>query len=346
MSDCDSMAERPERLTNRPNAIDPFLDLIRLLRPQATLWGTIRGSGRWGVGFRERHDLLFFRVDRGKFLLLRANEEPVPLGPGDFVLIRTVAPFVLASDRQVEPVDSETLVATTRSTTMRVGLGKREQVTIRGGRFVFDTANEELLVDLLPPLVHVAVSKTKSARVLALLSMNEEESNAPGPASDFVVVRLMELLLVELLRGPAFVSQPTKTGMIQGLADPVTARALIAMHGDPEKSWTTSKLARLCGCSRSAFNLRFTSIVGIAPIGYLHRWRMVVAKDELRRGERSIAEIAFLIGFQSGGAFTRAFTRSVGCSPTCFVGRHRLYDKLYPKQSLPKAKPLRSSQPD
>ena len=49
------------------------------------------------------------------------------------------------------------------------------------------------------------------------------------------------------------------------------------------------------------------------------RWRMAIAKDELGRGERSIAEIAFLIGFQSGGAFTRAFARSVGCRPPAFV---------------------------
>ena len=153
--------------------------------------------------------------------------------------------------------------------------------------------------------------------------MIEAENDASGPASDFVVARLMEVLLVELLRGEALVAQPAKTGMLQGLADAVTARALIAMHGDPAKSWTTSKLARLCGCSRSAFNLRFTSIVGVAPMRYLHRWRMAVAKDELRRGERSIAEIAFLIGFQSGGSFTRAFTRSVGCSPTRFAGGHR-----------------------
>lgn len=310
-------------MTNRPNATDPFLHLIELLRPQATLWGAIRASGRWGVGFRKGHDLLFFRVDRGHFLLLRSDEIPIHLAPGDFLLIRTIAPFVLASDRRVKPVDSETLVATNRSTTMRVGLGKTGPVTIRGGRFVFDTANEELLVDLLPPLVHVAVSKTNSARILALLSMNEAESDAPGPASDFVVARLMELLLVELLRGEALVAQPAKAGMLQGLADPVTARALVALHSDAAKPWTTSKLARLCGCSRSAFNLRFTTIVGIAPMRYLHRWRMALAKDELRRGERSVAEIAFLVGFQSSGSFTKAFTRSVGCPPSKFVEGHR-----------------------
>ena len=322
------MAERPERVTNRPNAIDPFLDLIRLLRPQATLWGAIRARGRWGVGFRERHDLLFFRVDEGRCLLLRSDEEPVHVRSGDFLLVRTVAPFVLASDQKVEPVDSETLVATTRSTTMRVGLGKTDPVMIRGGRFAFDTANEDLLLHLLPPLVHVALSTTKSARVMALLSMNEAENDAPGPGTDFVVARLMELLFVELLRGEALIAQPTKTGMIHGLADPVTAKALVALHSDPAKPWTTSKLARLCGCSRSAFNLRFTTIVGVAPIRYLQRWRMAVAKDELDSGERSIAEIAFLIGFRSGGAFTRAFTRAVGCSPKRFVEKRRANDDV------------------
>ena len=58
--------------------------------------------------------------------------------------------------------------------------------------------------------------------------MNEAESKAPGPGSEFVVARLTELLLVELLRGAGFVGQPTKTGMLQGLADSVTAKALVA----------------------------------------------------------------------------------------------------------------------
>ena len=134
--------------------------------------------------------------------------------------------------------------------------------------------------------------------------------------------------IVELLRGEAFIAQPRKTGMIHGLADPVTAKALVALHSDPAKPWTTSNLARLCGCSRSAFNLRFTTIVGVAPMRYLQRWRIAVAKDELHSGERSIAEIASLIGFHSGGTFTRAFTRAVGCSPRRFVEELRADDDV------------------
>lgn len=126
---------------------------------------------------------------------------------------------------------------------------------------------------------------------------------------------------MEVLRGEALRAQPSQVGLLRGLADPVTARALAAMHGDVARSWTAEQLARLCRCSLSAFKQRFTSVVGVAPMRYLQRWRMAVAKDELRKGQRSVAEIAFLVGFQSGSAFSTAFTRAVGCSPSSFAER-------------------------
>jgi AraC-like DNA-binding protein len=60
-------------------------------------------------------------------------------------------------------------------------------------------------------------------------------------------------------------------------------------------------------------------IVGIGPIDYLLRWRMMLAKDELQRGGSSIGEIGLAIGFQSASAFSTAFTKAVGCSPRAFV---------------------------
>ena len=166
------------------------------------------------------------------------------------------------------------------------GDGEGEPVVIRGSRFVFDRVNEDLLIDLLPSMVHVASSHASSERTHALLAMNEAESHARCPGSEFVIARLMELLLVELLRGETMSAHPMQIGLLRGLADPVTARALSAMHGHLAQSWTIERLAKLCGCSRSAFNQRFTSVIGIAPMGYLKRWRIAVAKDELRLAQR------------------------------------------------------------
>lgn len=83
--------------------------------------------------------------------------------------------------------------------------------------------------------------------------------------------------------------------------------------------WTLAQLARLCASSRSGFSRRFTQVVGLAPMTYLQRWRIALAKDELREGRRSVGEIARLVGFQSSSAFSTAFTRTVGCSPRRFV---------------------------
>lgn len=98
----------------------------------------------------------------------------------------------------------------------------------------------------------------------------------------------------------------------------MTARALSAMHSDVAQGWTVADLARLCGVSRSSFAARFRKVVGIGPTEYLLQWRMALAKNELRRGERSSSEIAFAIGFGSSSAFSTAFTRAIGCSPKRF----------------------------
>jgi AraC-like DNA-binding protein len=87
------------------------------------------------------------------------------------------------------------------------------------------------------------------------------------------------------------------------------------MHGDVAQDWTVAALARLYGVSRSSFATRFRGVVGKGPIEYLLRWRMALAKDDLRRGRLSIGEIALAIGLQSSSAFKAAFSRAVGRSP-------------------------------
>ena len=301
--------------------MDPFVDVVQLLRPRATLFSKIEGFGRWSLAFRKRDDLLFCRVERGECHLLRPHHEQVLLRPDDFVLIHTSTPFVLTSDPTMEPEDSEDLVAAAKSVSLQLGQGTDSPVTLRGGRFVFDTANEALLWDLLPSLLHVAADDTSSWRVRSLLKLNEMETLQPGPGSEFLIARLMELILVEMLRRQTPKADDRATGLIAGLLDPTIAGALLAMHGEIAREWSVAELARLCGVSRSGFATRFRNVLGVGPIEYLMRWRMAVAKDELRRGTRNISEIALAVGFQSPSAFSTSFTRAVGCSPKRFAGR-------------------------
>jgi AraC-like DNA-binding protein len=129
----------------------------------------------------------------------------------------------------------------------------------------------------------------------------------------------MELTLLEVLRSEAPGLSPGTKGLLFGLADPVIAQALSAMHGEVTRVWTVAGLAKLCGVSRSTFATRFRAVMGVGPIEYLTDWRIALAKDELSRGTKTVGEIAMSVGFHSSSAFSTAFTRVAGCSPKRFA---------------------------
>ena len=59
---------------------------------------------------------------------------------------------------------------------------------------------------------------------------------------------------------------------------------------------------------------------------YLVAWRMEVAKDLLRRDELSVAQVAERVGYGSTSAFSVAFSRQVGQSPSQYASG-RCYDR-------------------
>lgn len=304
--------------------MEPLSEVIRLLRPRAVLFGAgFDASGEWGLSFRPRGDLLFCWIEQGECELLRPDCAPVRLRRGDFALIHASTSFTLASDASVVPVDSETAVSETKKIRLTLGSGKRDPVILHAGKFMMHEANIDLLAGLMPRLVLIESSSVSSGRVRSLLSMTEEEARQPGPVSQFVIERLVELLLVEILRIDHSWRRDALTGLLAGLADAVTRPALLAIHQDVAHPWTIDALAGICAVSRSTLAARFRAIMGMPPIAYLLRWRMALAKDELTQGARSIGEIAYAIGFQSSSAFTTSFTRMVGCSPKRYAQQAR-----------------------
>lgn len=68
--------------------------------------------------------------------------------------------------------------------------------------------------------------------------------------------------------------------------------------------------------SRSAFFKRFTYTLCQAPMEYLFAWRMIVAKDLLRRKSMGLIEVAERVGYSPASAFSTAFCRHVGMPPS------------------------------
>ncbi|WP_167472330.1 helix-turn-helix domain-containing protein [Nocardia arthritidis] len=77
-------------------------------------------------------------------------------------------------------------------------------------------------------------------------------------------------------------------------------------------------MARAAGLSRAHFSREFRRAFGESPHGYLLTRRLERAAALLRTTDRPVAEICFLVGWQSVGSFTTSFTRTYGRSPTAY----------------------------
>jgi AraC-like DNA-binding protein len=234
---------------------------------------------------------------------------------GDFALLAATPSFRLASDLSLTPK----LVAPTHADTHHGTKIGPPTMRMLGGYFCFDSANAELLVSLLPALVRVRPDEPGAARLRRIVELIAEETAEHRPARELVLERLIQVLLVEALRFRSTVGATDEQGLLAGLADPALARALRGVHEDVAKRWTVATLARLAGMSRAVFAERFTRTVGMPPMHYVLEWRIAVAKDLLRRERTPLAELAAQIGYQSASAFSTAFTRHTGCTPSAFA---------------------------
>lgn len=298
---------------------DPLADVIALLRPRTILSKVISGAGRWAVRYAGYEDPGFCLMLEGSCFLDPEGIGRIELKEGDFVLLPAIPSFTMASDSKTKPTPFRPEPARTEE--LRHGT-KSGPPTMRqlGGYFRFDHANAHLLVKFLPSMVLIRRGEAGSSRVRRIVELLAEETAARRPGRDLILERLVEVLLVEALRfRPASAAAKGEQGLLAGLADPALARALRRMHEAVAYRWTVEELARAAGMSRATFAERFHRTVGIPPIEYLLEWRIAIAKDLLCRERPPLAQVAERIGYQSASAFSTAFTRHAGCSPSTFA---------------------------
>ena len=295
---------------------DPLAAIIALLRPQTVLSKVISGAGRWSVQYAAHNEPGFCLVLDGSCFLAVDGVGTTELAPGDFVLLPATPGFTMASDLGVKPTRGVPVVNGELRHGTRTG---PPTMRMLGGYFRFDGANARLVVGLLPSMIHIRRDDPGAERLRQTAELIGEETRTQRPGRDSILERLVEVLLIEALRFRPVSAARQEQGLLAGLADPGLARALHRIHVDVARKWTVAELARAAGTSRAVFAERFARVVGMPPMQYLLEWRMAIAKDLLRRDRSPLAEVAERVGYQSASAFSTAFSRVAGCSPSAFA---------------------------
>ena len=309
----------PDAQGPRPNQgpgprMDPLSEVLSLLKPQSYSSGGFAMNGDIAIHFPNHQGIKCYAMLAGQcWLVVEGTPEPVLLSAGDCFLLARGLPFRLTTDLSLEPVHYTIAFA-------RLGMGSEAPGVsegaryIAGGHFALTGGDAEMLIQSLPPIVHIRREPDKVAMRWSLERMREELRD-PQPGGSLIVQHLAYMMLVQALRLHLTDAASARPGWLSALSDKHMSLAITSMHNDPGYPWTLQSVAERVGLSRSVFALRFRKTVGASPMEYLTRWRMLLAAGRLQSSADGLSAIAQSLGYKSESAFGKAFRRVMGCSP-------------------------------
>ena len=295
-------------LLDGPRARDAFLLRSRMSPP-------------WSLRIQDEAPLTMVAVVRGWAWLQAGAARRI--GGGDVAILRGPAPYTVADapDRPAQaviwPGQRCTGPAGAEQHVMGpVGVrswgndpaGVTEMLT---GTYQVIREVSQRLLRALPPLIVLRAGEWDCP----LIPLLADEIVKDEPGQEAVLDRLLDLLLIAVLR--AWFARPDAhaPGWYRGYADPVVGEALRQVYHAPQHPWTVQSLARAAGTSRATLARRFTELVGETPMAFLAGWRIALAADLLREPQATLGAVARQVGYASPYALSTAFKRHRGVSP-------------------------------
>lgn len=300
------------------DARDPLLDVLDRLRVRGAVLGELRAHAPWGLRLSYAPHAVFHAVTAGSCWLRIPGHEPRELLAGDVVLMPSGAPHDIASARSgpARLWDAVTRSHARMEARVIVLDGPGSATHVLCAEYEYDCDVARPLLSLLPAALIVSASESPEADTMqATLRALRREIASRSAAWQAVVDRLVDVLLVHVVRAWLASDAGRDASWLGALRDPAVARALTVMHSDPAHPWTLAALAKESSLSRATLTRRFTALVGEPPLAYLTRWRMDLAAQRLRQTDDTVSAIAHRVGYVSEFAFSRAFARLRGDAP-------------------------------
>jgi AraC-like DNA-binding protein len=290
--------------------MDLLADHLARARASGGVFARTVAAPPWGLRLAGSIQLALHAVVQGRaWLWLDDPQAAVELAPGELALVRGGPDHHIAHEPAaacLEPAEFKARHAHDRHS------DDRRATVFLCGAYRFSGDIGDGLLGALPQVLPLsAVAGDPLHQVIAVLS---RELAASQPGQQTVLDRLLDVLLVLAIR-TSFKTSISAPRWFQASADPRLSAALQAIHDDAARAWTVPELAAISGLSRAAFAGSFQRALGQAPIQYLTSWRMTLARDYLRTGQPTLAQLAERTGYASPYAFAAAFRRHHGQPP-------------------------------
>ncbi|MEV4419675.1 AraC family transcriptional regulator [Patulibacter sp. NPDC049589] len=284
----------------------------------------------WSLRVRDEAPLTIVAVVRGTAWVVPegrdAGEPPMRIGTGDVAILLGPDPYVVADDPATAPQavihpgqrcttpDGVEIDAMRELGVRTWGNDPDGQTVMLTGTYALEGEVSRRLLRALPARL-VLRDDEWDCPLIPLLA-DEIVKDAPG--QEAVLDRLLDVLLIAVLRAWFARPEAEPPGWYRAAADPVVGPALRLLHHEPSRPWTVAALADEAGVSRAAMARRFHELVGEPPMSFLTGWRIALAADLLLEPGATIGSVAHEVGYGSAFALSTAFKRVRGVSPSAW----------------------------
>jgi AraC-like DNA-binding protein len=312
---------RPNNVTDRPafeQRMDPLSEVFGSMRIQNAMYTRLEATAPWGFSYPGDTvpRIRFALMVRGSALLKFKNQrQTISLSGGDvFIFILSDEGFTLVDHPRSAVSDYRELRKLEVDCVIHYG-GGGALTTLVSGSFGMSALEAPLISTILPRYLNLRLEQNRSHTFQMVLDLLAAETAQPGIASSRLISCLYESLFVYAIRAYANSPAAPPKGWLAAISDKHLSKAIGAMHSSFERSWSVESLAREARMSRSAFALKFRTVLSQTPLEYLTQWRMHKAGAMIRSNNRSFSEVASAVGYGSESSFSRVFRREMGLAP-------------------------------
>ena len=275
-------------------------DLVRLIRLNVTIYHNAKVCGNWHLKAHGLGQPCFHIVTVGACRIDVPGHLSTVLNVGDLILFPGELPHTMNPEEAAEGEQRH------------LPYSEAEDIPGTGllcAEVSFQHKASEQVLKALPPLVLIR-NDDRHPWLQPMLDMIVYESHAATSMSSIILERLSELLFTYALSDHLKVA-PDHISFLALHTHPRLSAVVNAIHQNPGEHWSLETMAQHAAQSRTLFCRTFKQVSGWTPMQYLTWWRMQLAWSLLESG-KSVAEVAEEAGYDSVGAFSRAFLKCFG----------------------------------
>ncbi|MEH6473571.1 MAG: AraC family transcriptional regulator [Halopseudomonas sp.] len=297
---------------NEETPFDVFSDVMETLRFRGSIFFRSELAAPWGMSLGSTASPRFHILLSGSCFVGVSGEDGIEVRDSEIVMYSGNDAHWIA-DQPGRPLVPSSDAS--KACQLSNPLFQQGEIThrIMCGLVHFDRDASHPFIDALPEILHIPRLGRTDPLWMTIQLIDTEIQRGKDPNGP-IIDRLTEVLFLQLLNHYISTHQEP-AGFLSALSDRRVYQTLKLIHQAPGHNWTQESLGAQVGMSRATLSRKFQEAVGMGPIAYLTKWRIMKAHSLAKYTAEPLEQIADSVGFSSARALGKAFKRHYGCTP-------------------------------